>query len=80
MLTAIFIVVAVFVLSYFLFFKRPEVIERVTPQKFEDINKISKVTFDPEAVVNSESFKALKNYAPSFTPRESPGKPNPFKQ
>jgi|SRR3989344_6279148 len=80
MLTVIFIVTAVFVLSYFLFFKRPEVIEQVVPKgKFEEINKISKVKFDPEAVVSSDSFQALKNYAPAFSPRETPGKQNPFR-
>lgn len=79
MLTVLFVVVAVFVLSYFLFFKRPEVIEQVVPGKFADINKISKVKFDPEAVISSESFQALQNYAPSFVPRETPGKPNPFR-
>ncbi len=79
MLTVVFLVVALFVLSYFLFFKRPEVIEQVTPKKFDDINKISRISFDPEAIVSSESFQALKNYAPSFVPRETPGKPNPFR-
>ena len=79
-LTAVFIVVAVFVLSYFLFLKKPEIIDQVTPKSLEEISKISKVTFDPETVIGSESFKGLRNYANEFVPREVPGKSNPFRQ
>jgi hypothetical protein len=79
MLTTIFIVVAVFVLAYFLFFKTPQIIDQVTPKNLADINKISKINFDPNAVINSPTFNALKNEVPVFTPRETPGKQNPFR-
>lgn len=79
-LTAVFIVVAVFVLAYFLFFKQPQIIDQATPQNLQNINKISKVTFDPDSVISSPTFSALKNYAQSVTQTEVPGKPNPFRQ
>jgi uncharacterized membrane protein len=78
-ITAIFIVVAVFVLAYFLFFKKPEIIDQVTPTGLSSINEISKIKFDPEAVVNSPTFNSLKDSTPKLTPRETPGKQNPFK-
>lgn len=78
-ITALFIVVAVFVLAYFLFFKKPEIIDQVTPKSLESINQISKIKFDPEGVVNSPTFNSLKNTAPQIIPRETPGKQNPFK-
>lgn len=79
MLTALFIIVAVFVLSYFLFFKKPEIIDQVTPSSLKNISQLSKVTFDPDAVVTSPAFQNLKNYTNSITIHETPGKTNPFR-
>lgn len=79
MLTVIFVIVVVFVLSYFLFFKKPEIIDQVTPKSLENINELSKVRFDPEEVVSAPAFQNLKSYASPVTPRETPGKSNPFR-
>jgi hypothetical protein len=79
MLTALFIVVAIFVLAYFLFFKKPEIIDQVTPKNLENINQLSKVRFNPDAVIGSPSFQSLEKYAAPVTPRETPGKANPFR-
>jgi hypothetical protein len=79
MLTMLFVVVAVFVLSYFLFFKKPEIIDQVTPKNLENIAKLSKLSFDPESVIGAPAFQNLRSYVSPITPRETPGKANPFR-
>lgn len=79
---AVIVLVAVIVVfsgAYFLFFKRPDVIEVVTPGKLDQINKLSKISFKPEEVVNSPSFKSLRPYGSSTAPTQTPGRENPFK-
>ncbi len=73
------VVVVVFSGAYFLFFQRPDVIEVVTPGKLDQINKLSKISFKPEEVVNSPSFKSLRQYGSSTSPTQTPGRENPFK-
>jgi len=75
----IVVVVVVFSGAYFLFFKRPDVIEIVTPGKLDQINKLSKISFKPEDVVNSPSFKSLRQYGSSTPSTQIPGRENPFK-
>ncbi len=76
---AIVVIGVVFFGAYFLFFKRPDVIEVVTPGKLDQINKLSKISFQPEEVVNSPSFKSLRQYGSSTTPTQTQGRENPFK-
>jgi hypothetical protein len=77
-LTVIVIVAFLFTGSYFLFFKKPELIEVVAPKSLEDLNKISQLSFNPETVLNTPTFKLLKQYATPITP-PTPGRSNPFK-
>jgi len=80
MVVVVLVVVAVvFSGAYFLFFKRPDVIEMATPGKLDQINKLSKISFKPEDVVNSPSFKSLRQYGSSTTSTQIPGRENPFK-
>lgn len=76
--TVLFIVVALFVFAYLLFFKKPEVLDKVTPKNLENINKISEITIDPEGVINSPAFQGLKTYASPITVTETSGRENPF--
>ncbi|MCP6720200.1 MAG: hypothetical protein KJI72_02685 [Patescibacteria group bacterium] len=77
-LTAVVIVVVLFIGTYFLFFKKPELIEIVTPGTLQDVSKISKLSFDPESVLNSPTFKLLRQYGTGVTV-PTPGRSNPFK-
>ncbi len=71
------VVVIVFVGGYYLFFKKPELIETVAPQELDRLNSLSQVSFDPAGVLNSSVFKALRQYT---TPPVLPtaGRDNPF--
>ena len=75
---AIVIVASIFIGGYYLFFKKPELIEVVVPSNLQDLNKIAQVKFNPQEVVDSVVFKALRDYS---QPLQLPpkGRPNPFK-
>jgi hypothetical protein len=75
--TAIFIVI-LFAGSYFLFFKKPEIVEEVVPKPLQDLSQISQLSFDPGAVLNSSKFKLLRQYTPEIS-APTPGRSNPFK-
>lgn len=71
------VVVVIFTAGYYFFFKKPELIEIVTPTELNRINQISRVSFDPESVLNSPNFKLLKRFDRDVeAPR--PGRSNPF--
>lgn len=76
--STVVVVIVLFVGGYLLFFKKPELIDTVSPGSLTDLNRISKITFDPEEVVNNQVFKSLRQFggpAPDFVP----GRSNPFK-
>lgn len=62
---------------YFLFFKKPVLIEMVIPAPVEKTQQLSKITFDPLSVQGSEVFKSLRQYSSLPTPGEL-GRNNPF--
>jgi len=74
---AIFIGV-LFAAIYFFFFQKPELIEVVAPKQLQELGRISKLSFDPEAVVKSPTFGMLRQYGEAPT-TFSPGRSNPFK-
>jgi len=76
-LLAIIIVVAIFAGAYFLFFKKPELIEVVVPGQFEDLTKISEIEFDPQGLLNSPEFKVLRQFQIDAELPEA-GRSNPF--
>jgi len=80
LLIAVVLVVIVFSGGYFFFFKKPELIDVVAPKNLQDLNNISKVSFDPESVIDSPAFKVLRRYGTSVPLTETPGKSNPFRQ
>ncbi len=73
---AVFIVV-LFLLMYFIFFKKPELVEVVVPAKLQNLSKISQAQLDPTPVVNE-----LNQYFSNNTNQQisipTPGRTNPF--
>lgn len=66
--------------GYYLFFKKPELIEVVAPGPLQKIETLSKVApLDPQAVVNSSNFRSLRDYT-SPLPKPVKGRANPFAQ
>ncbi len=78
-LSTIIIILVIFVGAYFLFFKKPELIEVVAPGSLQNVSSISKLSFDPESVLNSPTFKLLRQLPPSTAEPPSPGRSNPFR-
>lgn len=68
----------VFTGAYFIFFKKPEFIDITTPKRFSDLDMISRISFDPNEVLQSPAFKSLRQYGDKITPTQTPGKANPF--
>ncbi|MBI4034268.1 MAG: hypothetical protein HY378_01830 [Candidatus Brennerbacteria bacterium] len=77
-LTAIVIVGVLFSGAYVLFFKKPELIEIVAPGGLEGVSEISKLSFNPEGVLNSPTFRLLRQYG-TATVTSTPGRVNPFR-
>ncbi len=77
-LSTLFIIIVVFVGSYFLFFTKPELIEVVIPGELKSLGDISAINFDAKGVVESSIFKLLRRGEDAPTP-PSAGKNNPFK-
>ncbi len=76
--STIVVIGVLFVGGYLLFFKKPELIDVVSPGSASDLNKISKITFNPEEVINSSVFKSLRQFGGSVS-NQTPGRSNPFK-
>lgn len=75
------IFIAILAAAYFLFFQQPSLVPVTAPSSFGSIAPISGLTIQPDDVLNSPSYQALK--APSF-PLPTPngpvpvGRSNPF--
>lgn len=64
--------------AYYLFFKRPDVIPNLAaPAGFQQANQLSGIKLDPDAVVQSATFQALKEQAPAQA-APATGRSNPF--
>lgn len=72
---AIFVILGVAI--YYIFFKRPDLVEVHTPANFESTVQLSRIKLNPDAVVNSAQFKALQTYASPLAPQTA-GRQNPF--
>lgn len=62
---------------YFLFFSPTPVIEVIVPRQLESVAEISEIQFDPSTVINSSSFRSLKNYT-GLPSAGQLGRENPF--
>ncbi len=74
----IVLVGVIFLGSYFIFFKKPEIIEIVVPGSLRELNELSKIDFDPSNVINAPTFKILRQFSAVVT-STTPGRSNPFK-
>jgi hypothetical protein len=71
----VFIVVGVTV--YYVFFKQPAFVAKVTPANFANTQALSQINLAPNEVINNASFQALHVYTQPVTP-QSAGRSNPF--
>ena len=67
----------IFLVLYFVFFKKPELIDVVVPGNLSNINQLSQVQVDPAPVVNSLNKYFTNNYGASLE-IPAPGRSNPF--
>lgn len=74
---AIIIVTVIFAGGYFLFFKKPELIEVIVPTQLKDLSRLSEAEFNPQELLNSPGFKILRQFQVEIEVSE-PGRDNPF--
>lgn len=65
------------VAAYYVFFKRPDLVEVVTPTNFSDTEALSQINLAPDEVINSAEFQSLRSYSEPATPQTG-GRANPF--
>lgn len=70
----VFVVVGIAV--YYVFFKRPDLVEQATPG-LTNTEALSKINLQPDEVINSESFRALRSYVQPLA-AQGGGRANPF--
>lgn len=63
--------------TYYVFFKKPELISIPTPEGFEETQRISKIRLNPQEVLDNPKFKSLRSYV-TLSEAVSSGKANPF--
>jgi flagellar basal body-associated protein FliL len=63
--------------AYYVFFRKPELIERSLPVNFQSIDELGKIKLTPEDIINNPDFVALKTYI-SLPAPDNVGKTNPF--
>ncbi len=63
--------------AYYIFFKKPELVEFRGSPSFNNVQQLSKISIDPGSVVNSPQFLLLKQYVNVSVPQDV-GRPNPF--
>ena len=78
-LSVVIFLAIIFAGGYYLFFKKPELIDVVAPVELERIQAISNVTFNPRDVLDSPTFQALRDFSGSL-PAPRTGKANPFSE
>jgi hypothetical protein len=69
--------VVLIVAVYYIFFKRPDLVNINPSADFQSAEQLSQVTLNPDAIVNSTRFKSLQTYAAQVSP-SSGGRSNPF--
>lgn len=76
---AIWIVIAlVIVVSiYYVFFRKPELVEFTASGSFKNIQQLSKISINSDQLINNTQFQALKPYITVST-AENIGRSNPF--
>ncbi len=77
-LAAIVLFIAIFAGAfYYLFFQSPSLIEVAMPIEFKGTGELSKIQFNPAALMDSPEFKSLRQYVSPIVVGEL-GRTNPF--
>lgn len=65
--------------AYYVFFKKPELVEFNASSNFKNIQQLSKISINSDQLINNPQFQALKQYitVPSLE-SISINRPNPF--
>lgn len=75
------VIIIVGVAVYYVFFKRPDLVEQATPANFSNTEALSKIDLKPDEVINSPSFQALvteEELGVQPLTSQSGGRANPF--
>ena len=65
--------------AYYVFFKKPELVEFNASVSFKNIQQLSKISINSDQLINNPQFQALKQYVTVSSPENiSVNKPNPF--
>ena len=72
------VIIVISFATYYIFFKKPEVIGEFIPPKdiFENIDQLSTITLDPE-IIKNPAFQSLTSYI-TVPVSGRAGRPNPF--
>ena len=71
------ILAIVAVAVYYIFFAKPELVEIVAPPAFRNVDTLARVVINPNDVVGSQAFQALKQYI-TIPAIGNAGRANPF--
>lgn len=75
----VFLVVLIGTAAYYLFFSSTPLIERVPLPQVKNIEQLSSIKLEPEAITNNPNFQILKKYTnPIEIETALTGKTNPF--
>lgn len=72
------LVIAVVVFgAYYVFFKRPDIVELATPTDLREVEGLLEISISPKKIIESPAFQNLKPYVSPLNPKTT-GKSNPF--
>ena len=73
------LIIIIGVVSYFLFFSKVPLIEKIPSPQLKAINQISQIQLNPQSITQNKIFQLLKSYIILNMPSSSMiGKSNPF--
>ncbi|MEK7181244.1 MAG: hypothetical protein AAB738_02840 [Patescibacteria group bacterium] len=77
-LTWLIVIGVIFFATYYIFFKKPEIVDVIIPSTdaFDNIEQLSKITLDP-GIIQDPALQALSTYLPVPETGRA-GRPNPF--
>ncbi len=73
----IIVLAAVAAGAYFIFFKKPELVEFNSAPSFNNLQQLSNISINPEQLIHDPQFETLKQYI-TLTPPQNLGRSNPF--
>ncbi len=70
-------IAALAIVAYYVFMRRPDLVEVAIPTNFENTVQIAKIDLSPEDVINNVNFRNLQAHVPPMNPSTG-GRSNPF--